>query len=563
MRRPNRTRRLASSGALALVTITACSQQPPSKSSNDSVDQLFAEWNKPDAPGCSVGISRNGTTLYEQGYGIANLDLAVPISPASVLNAASISKQFTAISILHLAHRGQLSLDDDVGKYIPNWGERAHRITIRHLLSHTSGLRDAFILQGLRPHHPANINEQIVSILTHARGLNFAPGSQFEYNNGAYRLLAAIVERVSGQRFSVFVDANIFKPLGMAQSYIHDDAAQVIPNRATGYSRAKDGFRLVVRTYTDVVVGNSGLFTTVGDLLRWEQNFTDPRVGDAALIREMETPVIATGWSETSKYGFGVDIAQHRGLRTLAHGGGDDGVRSYVVRYPERQLSIAILCNRDDMDPAAVARSIADLFLHGEFPVPVTTATVPATAPPVSVPMQDLQNKVGLYRDASTDAVGRIFIRDGKLMAGADDGNEYELTAISPNRFVIMGTSVVADFVPSVAGKPQELHVTGAGPKPYVSQLIPPFTPSNAELRAFEGTYTSDEVDGTYTIVTSDSGLLLQVPTRADIRFEPVFTDAFSGKMLGVVKFSRDGRGRVTAFTATAPSVRGLRFNRT
>ena len=468
------------------------------------------------------------------------------------------------MSILLLARRGQLSLDDDVGKYIPNWGERAYRTTIRHLLSHTSGLRDAFILQGLRPDHPDNINGQIVSILAHARGLNFAPGSQFEYNNGAYRLLAAIVERVSGQRFSAFVDTNIFKPLGMAQSYIHDDAAQVIPNRATGYSRAKDGFRLVVRTYTDVVVGNSGLFTTAADLLRWTHNFADPRVGDAALVREMETPVIATGWSDSSRYGLGVEIAQHRGLRTVAHGGGDDGVRSYVVRYPERDLAMAILCNRDDMDPGTVARAIAEIFFHEQFPEHATKPTASAPAPTsVSLSVQDLQSKVGLYRDLSDDSVGRIFIRDGKLIAGADDGNEYELTPTAPNRFVIMGTSVVAEFAPSIAGKPQELHVTGAGPKLHISQLIAPFTPSNAELRAFEGTYTSEEVDGTYTMVAADSGLLLRVPTRADIKFEPVFSDAFSGKMLGVVKFSRDERGRVTAFTATAPSVRGLRFNRT
>jgi len=558
---PRRRRRIALLAALALATTAACSQ-PTSTSSNGAVDQLFAEWNKPDAPGCSVGISRNGTTLYERGYGIANLDLAVAISPATVFNAASISKQFTAMSILLLAHRGQLSLDDDVGTYIPNWSQHGQRITIRHLLSHTSGLRDAFLLQGLRPEHPENINEQIVSILARARGLNFAPGSQFEYNNGAYRLLAAIVERVSGKRFSVFVDANVFKPLGMAHSYIHDDAAQVIPNRATGYSRATGGFRLVVRTYTDVVVGNSGLFTTVGDLLRWEQNFTDPRVGDAALVREMETPVIATGWSDTSRYGFGVEIAQHRGLRTVAHGGGDDGVRSYVMRYPERRLAIAILCNRDDMDPGSVARSIAEIFLRDEFAQPMTKPTPPGPPPSVPLPVQDLEAKVGLYRDQSDDSVGRIFIRNGKLMASDDVGNEFELTPIAPNRFVIVGTSVVADFVTSTHGKPQELHVTGAGPTPRVSHQVAPFTPSSAELRAFAGTYTSDEVDGTYTIVARDSGFVLQVPTRADIRFEPVFTDAFRGKILGVVKFWRDRRGRVSGFTATAASVRGLRFNR-
>jgi hypothetical protein len=147
-------------------------------------------------------------------------------------------------------------------------------------------------------------------------------------------------------------------------------------------------------------------------------------------------------------------------------------------------------------------------------------------------------------------------------MAGADDGNEYELTPIAPNRFVIMGTPVVAEFVPSTAGKPPEFRVTGAGPKPRVSRLVAPFTPASAELRGLEGTYTSDEVGGTYTIVARDSGLLLQVPTRRDIELEPAFTDAFVSKMLGVVKFSRDGRRRVTAFTATVPGCRGLRFNR-
>ena len=498
MKASGRTYRVASIAVLAALTATlACSHQ---SSLRNKVEELFAAWNKFDEPGCSDGVSRHGTTLHERGYGSANLDLAVPMSSASVLNAASISKQLTAMSILLLARRGQLSLDDDVARYIADWGEREYPVTIRHLLSHTSGLRDAFVLQGLRPEHPENINDQIVSILTQARGLNFAPGSRFEYNNGAYRLLAAIVERVSGRTFSVFARENIFKPLGMAHSYIHDDATQIMPNRATGYSRGPDGFRMVVRTYTDVVVGNSGLFSTVGDVLRWQQNFMAPRVGDVALVAAMERPVIATGWSDTSRYGLGVEVAQHRGLRVVAHGGGDQGVRSYVVRYPERGLAIAILCNRDDMDPAPVARSIADVFLQGEFPEGAKEA--PAQAPAtttISLPVSALQDKAGLYRDVSDDSVGRIFVRDGKLMAGAGDGNEYELTPVAPNRFVIIGTPVRAEFVASSGGKPQELRVTGVGAETRVSRLIAPFTPSKAELRAFAGTYTSDEVDGTYT----------------------------------------------------------------
>jgi CubicO group peptidase (beta-lactamase class C family) len=550
--------------SLALIS---CSNRAISRSTKDRVDQLFATWNKPDSPGCSLGISRNGAVVYERGYGIANLDLGVAITPASVFDAASIAKQFTAMSILLLAQRRLLSLDDEVSKYIPNWREHDHRITIRHLLTHTSGLRDAFLLQGLAPVTAEPINQQIVNILARARGLNFVPGAEFEYNNGAYTLLARIVERVSGQAFPAFAEANIFKPLGMSHTHFHDDATRIVLNRATRYSKAATGFRVVVRTYTDVVVGNAGLFTTVGDLLQWEQNLADVHVGDPALIAEMQMPAIATGWSDTSRYGFGLEIARYRGVRTIGHGGGDEGVRAYVVRYPDPGLAIAVLCNVDDIDPGAVSRSIADLFLADLFPEPAgpNTTGAAATAHPVSLSPQELQSKVGLYRNLSDESVGRIFIREGKLMASmnASESGAFELTPIGANRFVVAGTSIIAEFVPPAAGKPQEIHVAGAGAKPMVSQLITmPFTPSRAQFRDFEGTYISDEVHGTYTVVARDSDLVIQIPTRSDIVLQPVFTDSFGGDIVGVVTFSRNSHGVVTGFTLHAPGARGLRFDR-
>jgi CubicO group peptidase (beta-lactamase class C family) len=507
-------------------------------------------------------MSRNGSLVYQHGYGTANLDLGVAISPASVFDAASISKQFTAMSILLLVQRNQLSLDDDAGKYIPGWGERRHRVTIRHLLTHTSGLREAFLLQGFAPEIPQHINQQIVNILTRARGFEFVPGSRFEYNNGGYTLLGAIVERVSGQTLPAFAESNIFRPLGMTQTHFHDDPSRIVPHRATGYSRGADGFRVAVRTYTDRALGNAGLFTTVGDLLRWEQNFADVRVGEPALLTQMQTPAIAM--SDSSSYGFGLEIARHRGLRTIGHGGGDEGRRTYAVRYPEHGVAIAVLCNFDEIDPALLARSIADTLLSDKFPEASVDAAG-ASAAPVTVSLQDLQSKVGLYRDPSDESVGRIFIRDGKLMAStnASDSGGFELTPIGRNRFVITGTPIVAEFVPATSGTPQEIHVTGAGPKPTISQLITTsFAPSRDQLRAFEGTYTSDEVHGTYTVVAGTSGLAIQIPARADIPLEPVFTDAFSGGNWGVVKFARNPDGSVTAFTTHAAGMRGLRFNR-
>ena len=256
------------------------------------VDQLFAEWNRSDSPGCSLGVSQNGVRVYERGYGMANLELGVTITPASVFPAASISKQFTAMSILLLAQRGQLSLDDDVQKYIPEWADHGSRITIRHLLTHTSGLRDAFMLQGLAPPHEDGTepNDAILKILARARGLNFAPGAEFQYNNGGYNLLGNIVKRVSGQSLRAFADANIFKPLGMTHTHFHDDPSMIVPNRVSGYHR--DGSGLHLASENGGIVGNAGLQTTVGDLLLWEQNFAEVRVGDRALVTAMQTPAI-------------------------------------------------------------------------------------------------------------------------------------------------------------------------------------------------------------------------------------------------------------------------------
>jgi CubicO group peptidase (beta-lactamase class C family) len=556
----------------AACLVIACADRPPAASapsaSTDRVDQLFATWNKPDSPGCSVGISRNGATVYEHGYGRANLELGVANTPASVFDVSSVAKQFTAMCILRLVERKQLALDDDVGKYIPDWGERAHRITIRHLLTHTSGLRDGFLLQGLAPQVSDDIHDQIVQMLSRARGFNFAPGSRFEYNNSGFTVLGRIVSRVSGKSLAAFAEENLFKPLGMTHTHFHDDPARIVPNRVTGYVRAANGFRVAVRSYTDAVVGNAGLFTTVGDLLRWEQNLADARVGDPALIAEMQKPAIATGWADSSDYGFGLEIARHRGLRTIGHGGGDEGRRAQVLRYPERGLAIAVACNLEDIDPASLARSIAEIYLADQFPEPppANANANGAAAPqqPVSLSPQDLQSKAGLYRNVSEGYVGRIFVREGKLMASQDtnESGALELVPIGGNRFTLQGTAIVAEFVPPTAGKPQEVHVTGAGPKPMVSQLLAPFTLSPADLRAFEGVYTSDEVRGTYTIVARDSGLVVQIPTRGEIVLQPVFADAFGGNIFGVATFSRDARGVVTSFTANAPGIRGLRFQR-
>jgi CubicO group peptidase (beta-lactamase class C family) len=525
------------------------------------MDEVFAEWNKTNAPGFGVAVSRNGALIYERGFGMANLELGVPITPASSFPAASISKQFTALSILLLVQRGQLSLDDPVWKFIPDWADREHRITVRHLLTHTSGLREAFTLIGVgSPREDGvNVNDAIARVLARQCGLNFHPGTEFQYNNGGYNLLGTIVKRVSGQSLREFAQANIFEPLRMTHTHFYDDRAKLVANRVTSYSRGKDGFRLA--RPEGGVVGNAGLFTTASDLMKWEQNFADARVGTPALLAEMQKPAVATEWGDGSYYGYGLLMGEHRGLRTVGHGGGDPGIATYVVRYPDQGFAVAVLGNMDEIPALTLTQGAADIYLAGAFPT--TQATNPPTVPArVSLTPGQLAELAGLYRDPATDTLGRFFVRDGKLMASPDSSDEtgIEMVPMATNRFALPGSQVTVEFVPASNGRAQEARVTGVGSKPRVSQKLTPITVSNRELRALAGEYVSSEIETTCVMAVHDSHLVAKISGRADSTLSPVFKDGFSG--LGIVKFSRNARGAITGFTFNRADVRGLRFDR-
>lgn len=549
--------------AVGAIAFAAKGGEQTSDALATRVDQLFAEWDQTNSPGFGLAVSRNGTLVYERGYGMANLELGVPITSASVFPVASISKQFTALCILLLVERGKLSLDDEVKKFISNWSYTERPITIRHLLTHTSGLRDAFSLIGLAAPREDGVavNDAIAVALARQRGLNFTPGTEFQYNNGAYNLLGTIVKRVSGQSLREFADANLFKPLGMTKTHFHDDSAMLVPNRVSGYSRGATGFRLTKPE--GGIVGNAGLYTTTRDLLRWEQNFADARVGSRTLLEEMQKPLVVTDWGDGISYGFGLAVAEHRGLRTIGHGGGDAGISTYVVRFPDQGLAIVVLGNLDNINPMPLVCGVADIYLADSFPASSAT-NVSAIAEKVSLSLEQLASKTGLYRDPVTELVGRFFVRDGTLMASTDSGeeNSFEMVPLDASRFTIPGTPVVAEFISATNGRPQEVRVTGIGLKPKVSQRLEPFTLSNADLRAFAGDYTSSELDATYTIAARDSDLSVRLPGRSSSILKPISRDVFGGPGLDVVEFSRDARGVVTGFALYSSGLRGLRFER-
>lgn len=542
----------------------------PPRAAEAQIDALFAEWHTPDSAGCGVGVNRKGTMVFERGYGIANLEQKVPITAATVFDPASIAKPFTALSVMLLADQGKLSLDDEVWKHVPEWANRQDRVTIRHLLAHTAGLRDAFLLIELAPPAPpdVNINEHILRILAGQRGLNFTPSTEFSYNNGGYNVLGSIVARVSGQSFREFAAAHIFAPLGMTQSSFRGGPVAISAQHALGYHHDDRGFHLARDggLDTSAIVGNSGLFTTVGDLLRFAQNFGDARVGSRHRLDEMQTAA-SLGGSRTSPWGLGLEVGDDGGLKTVGHGGGDRGIAAYVIRYPAHDLNVAVLCNLDNLNARVktLARQVAALYLPARSG-PVSRDVAPVSAGPAQS-AAELATNAGLYRDLATDTYGRVYVRDGKLWASLDAGDgpadSFELRPLGMNRFSIPGAPVVAEFVPPGEGRPRQIRVTEEGQKPLVSeQVVEGFAPTAAQLREYAGRYANADLNVTYALVARGPGLVLQIPGRAEIALQPVFPHAFYGSLVDLIKFSPGAGAPAIAFTINRTSVRNLRFDR-
>ncbi len=353
--------------AIALIALSASVAPAAAQARRDAdpkiIDHVFDAWNGADSPGCALGVGRNGRVLYEHGYGMANLETSTPITPASIFHVASVSKQFTAMAIMLLDRDGKLSIDDDIRKHLPEIRDYGTRITIRHLLTHTSGLRDQWELLALaRGRFEENrITEaDVMDIVPRQTALNFTPGAEYLYSNTGFTLLGVIVKRVSGKSLREFADERIFKPLGMKNTHFHDDYTMLVPGRTSAYDRRDGAWHVSIPNYD--TYGATSLFTTVGDLLKWEANLDNPVVGDRALIARMQTPTPLTG-GDTSNYGFGLAISKYRGARVVGHGGADAGYRADVERYPEHGLATVVLCNAASAVPAQLGRQVAEAYL--------------------------------------------------------------------------------------------------------------------------------------------------------------------------------------------------------
>ncbi|MDX1938941.1 MAG: serine hydrolase domain-containing protein [Saprospiraceae bacterium] len=384
------------------------------------IDAVFAEWNRTDSPGGALAIIKNGQILYKKGYGMADLEHGVPISSETVFYAGSVSKQFVAMCILLLHEQGKLSLDDKVKKYIPELHNYDTIITIRQMVHHISGLRDYLSLLGLsgRDYLDHIPKQMVLDMIFRQKELNFEPGTQYAYSNSGYFLLAEIIGRVSGKTLRQYADEHIFQPLGMTHSFFNDNTYQIIPDRAFSYQRGANGIFTSLLMRFDLV-GSGGLYTTVEDLYKWDQNFYKNKLGKAqqSLIDTMLTEGKFNNGASCG-YAFALSPGTYRGLPTYGHTGSLAGYRAYYVRFPKQIFSIILLGNVAQFAPTGKAEAIADILLADQLaaPTPDTNDSVPET--PITTPTytaQDLQELPGKYYSEELNAYYNIILERNEI----------------------------------------------------------------------------------------------------------------------------------------------------
>jgi CubicO group peptidase (beta-lactamase class C family) len=524
-----------------------------------TVDSLMAAYDRDDSPGASVLVFRGDEQLFARGYGRANLEYDAPITPRTVFHVASISKQFTAFAIATLAAQGRLSLDDDVRKHLPELADFGQVITLRHLLNHTSGLRDQWNLWFLAGGMPDDVIRQqdLMRLITRQRELNFAPGTAFAYSNTGYTLLAEVVKRVTGEDFGRWMKTNVFDPLGMASTQVYDDHERLVPGRAYSYHPAGSGFEKSVLSFANF--GASSVFTTTEDLARWLRNFGSGQIGGEDVGRMMRTRGILRS-GDTIPYALGVVIGRQRGLDVISHTGADAGFRAAVNYYPALDAGVVVLGNVSSIDADETADRIAAIFFAAAMePAPVEVAVQPQPVfigPPLAVDSAVLQAYTGIWEwEGMPNA---RFEREGDRLVMVLDQRRMPLPALSDSTFLLdEGDGIVIAFHREGTGEVNRATLLGGGRTAPVRRTIP-YTPSVVELQAFTGRYYSPELETLYTLVLDGGRLVARHRRHGDVPLIPRQANEFQGGMawMARVVFERGADGGVTGMRISNASGR-------
>jgi CubicO group peptidase (beta-lactamase class C family) len=513
------------------------------------VDRIFAAYDKVGSPGCALGVIRGGNFIYRKGYGMASLELGVPLSPQSVFYMGSVSKQFTAASVVLAAEQGFLSLDDNVRKYIPELPDYGHLITLRQMLHHTSGFRDFLTLLEISGRHESDLHskDEMLDLIVRQKGLNNVPGDEYIYSNTNYFLLGVVVERATKKSLANFADENIFQPLGMVHTRFYDDHTRVLPGRVAAYDPGGNGSFLVDWSTNYDTVGGGGLMSSVDDLLLWDRNFYQNRLGKGTLLNEMQTRGELNNSSQID-YALGLELGKYRGLPTVEHGGDLFGYRTEILRFPGQRFTVVCLCNLSSVPPDILSREVADIFLEQNLQAKESALQ---TSDQSGLPDPGLF--AGKYLDPYTHSVYSFTVSEGNLAAWGS-----VLRRLGPNQFKDLGSGIIT-FGNSEGVMRASLDTNGQ--KYFAGSRIKQLHVSEADLAAFAGLYRSTELDTTYNLSINMRSLMLRNKWNPMLKLIPIAQDEFDSD-LGTLVFHRDADHRVSGLSVFSPNARNVGFEK-
>jgi len=520
------------------------------------VDALFKKWDRPDSPGCMLAVIKDGEFIYQRAYGMADLERSVPITPNSIFDIGSTGKQFTATVIAILVNQGLLGLDDSIRKHIPEMPPYADQITIRHLIHHTSGLRDYLTLMDLRGLSDVNIYAEdfLFDLIARQKGLNFKPGSEYLYSNSGYFLLGTIAERITEKHITELIKEHILDPLGMTHTTFNKDFHPIVKNRAMSYDAGEQEGTFVNALALSGGFGDGPMLTCVGDLLLWDRNFYANKLNNsqADLINQLHTAGKLNN-GKSIAYAFGLEVTKYKGQRVVQHDGAWAGYRSEMMRLPDQRMTFICLSNLRTIEPAALCQQVANIYLEdvlkSEKPRRKQKSNKNVTSG------MEIKEFTGLYQSRSLTF--DIFIKDNELFITGGI-NEHLVVRQPDGRF-------------KVGELPSHLVFSGAGNETmtmFQTDRVTRFKRIAAEryhpssLSIYAGRYYSQELDVQYSIIDADNALtLMRIPFDDP---KPVYVYAKNAlrTSIGELRLTVDKDRNIKGFTLNAGRVKNIKFRK-
>ena len=525
------------------------------------VRQLLEEYDNEETPGGVIMVMRDNQLLYQQAFGMANLSYNVPFGPATPTNIGSTSKQFTAFAIALLEDQGRLSVDDDIRKYLPELPHLGDTVRLRHLISHTSGYREylnSLAMAGQRLNDHIS-REEIIPLIQRQPALQNTPGGMYNYNNTGYALLAMVVEEVTGEDFPVWMQDNVFQPLGMEQTLIRRHPGQIVPGRAQGYGVGEDEIVAVSDIYASM--GPGGIYTTAGDLEKWIRNFYDPVVGSPELMEKMTTPFLLNNGNSTS-YGYGLIIGELNGLKMIQHGGADAAHRSVFLMFPEVKGAVVTQSNNNTF-PNQIANRVAEAFFGDVMEIEESDQL---SGDELFVyDLEKFDKLEGRYEmDAAPGFIMEFTREEDKLFAQATGQPRFEIFPSSDSTFYLTVVEASMTFHRNEDGEADAVTLHQSGNHRLSRITEPAWEPSANDLKNYTGTYFSKELEAFYRVEVNDEGkLVLRHRRLEDIALKADEKDLFAGAFpIMNLEFIRNAEGVVTGFEASSGRSAGILFEK-